>query len=101
MYECVVLVLQRGKFRPRLSELVKENSPADVERITEEGLARLPGSLTAAVKHLSQLKGVGPATASGVCYIRIYNHHQILYALIYSSSLERATEPKFVPFCSS
>ena len=96
MHQCVVLVLQRGKFRPRLSQLVKENSPADVERITEEGLARLPGGLTAAVKHLSQLKGVGPATASG-----IYNHDQILYALIYSSSLERATEPKFVPFCSS
>lgn len=55
---------QRGKFRPRLTELVKGNSRDTVEEVTETGIALLP-KLEAAIQHVSKLKGVGPATASG------------------------------------
>ncbi len=60
--------LQRGKFRPRLTELIRGNSPESVESVTREGLSLLP-NLKRAVEVLCQLKGVGPATASGVWYV--------------------------------
>ena len=61
---CCSFCCQRGKFRPRLTELVKGNSPETVEEVTGTGIALLP-KLEAAIQHVSQLKGVGPATASG------------------------------------
>ena len=56
--------MQRGKFRPRLTELVKENSSEKVEEVSKEAIAFLP-NLKQAVEHLCQLRGIGPATASG------------------------------------
>lgn len=58
------LFTQRGKFRPRLTQLVQQNSPQDVESITKAGIAALP-DLEKAIGILTQLKAVGPATASG------------------------------------
>ena len=60
-------ILQRGKFRPRLSELVQQNQIDEVEKVTKEAFQILPTNLEAAIKHLCQLKAVGPATASGMC----------------------------------
>lgn len=56
--------MQRGKFRPRLMELVSSNKPEQVESITRKGLEAMP-DVEKAIKILSQLHGVGPATASG------------------------------------
>ncbi|XP_064407107.1 uncharacterized protein LOC135351919 isoform X2 [Halichondria panicea] len=57
--------LTRGKFRPRLTELIRENSPESVERVTRKGFSLLP-NLKGAVETLCQLRGVGPATASAL-----------------------------------
>ncbi len=57
---------QRGKFRPTLSKLVASNSDGDVVSASTKAFRALP-DLKAAVEALTVLKGVGPATASGVC----------------------------------
>ena len=60
----MIMCIQRGKFRPRLTELVQQNKPAMVEETSRAAIGMLP-NLKEAIKHLSQLKAVGPATASG------------------------------------
>lgn len=57
--------LTRGKFRPRLTELVQQNSSADVETTTAAAITALP-DLERAVATASKLKAVGPATASAI-----------------------------------
>ena len=57
--------LQRGTFRPRLTELVQQNTSSQVEKVTGDAIAALPNMETA-IKLLTQLKAVGPATASGL-----------------------------------
>lgn len=56
--------LQRGKFRPRLQQLVASNSTETVEKCSRKAFSLLP-DVQAAIAELSSLKGVGPATASG------------------------------------
>ena len=56
--------LQRGKFRPRLTELIKSNSEKDIKEITSRSHGHIKEP-EAAIKELCKLKGVGPATASG------------------------------------
>ena len=63
--QSVLLCFQRGKFRPRLTELVQQNDPSEVEKVTGDAIAVLP-QLEMAVKTLTRLKAVGPATASGL-----------------------------------
>ena len=46
-------------------ELVSSNKPDQVESISSEGLEAMP-NVERAIKILSQLHGVGPATASGI-----------------------------------
>lgn len=59
--------LLRGKFRPALQGLIKQNSPNNVIQISEASLALLRlKKWKAALKKLSELRGVGPATASAV-----------------------------------
>ena len=54
--------LQRGKFRPQLKSLIESNSSQNVEAITKDAFTRnWPENL----KTLINLKGVGPATATG------------------------------------
>ncbi|XP_073504684.1 uncharacterized protein [Phyllobates terribilis] len=55
--------LMRGKFRPRLKQLVSGNSASAVERCSGRAFLLLP-DVCAAIEELCQLKGVGPATAS-------------------------------------
>ena len=55
---------QRGKFRPRLTELAQSNQESDVVNASTEAFQRLP-NIPSAIQALSVLKGVGVATASG------------------------------------
>lgn len=57
--------LTRGKFRPRLQQLVASNGEDAVAECSRKALERLP-DVRAAIVELSSLKGVGPATASAV-----------------------------------
>lgn len=57
--------LTRGKFRPRLQQLVASNSEDTVQKCSRKAFGCLP-DVQAAVAELSTLKGVGPATASAV-----------------------------------
>lgn len=57
--------LARGKFRPRLQQLVATNSSETVESCTRKAFQLLP-DVVAAITELSQLKAVGPATASAI-----------------------------------
>ena len=56
---------QRGKFRPRLTQLVEQNSEDDVKTISENAFKK-PKDVLGAIKELSKLKAIGPATASGM-----------------------------------
>ena len=44
--------------------MVKQNNQEEVEAVTKKALAALP-NLSEAMTHLTKLKAVGPATASG------------------------------------
>ncbi|XP_072313002.1 uncharacterized protein [Eucyclogobius newberryi] len=57
--------LTRGKFRPRLQQLVESNCGDAVEKCSRKAFNLLP-DVQAAITELSSLKGVGPATASAV-----------------------------------
>ncbi|KAK2884894.1 uncharacterized protein zgc:112496 isoform X1 [Channa argus] len=57
--------LTKGKFRPRLQQLVASNSDETVEKCSRKAFSLLP-DVQAAIAELSFLKGVGPATASAV-----------------------------------
>ncbi|XP_072228941.1 uncharacterized protein [Leuresthes tenuis] len=57
--------LTRGKFRPRLQQLVASNSEDTVEKCSSKAFSLLP-DVQAAISELSLLKGVGPATASAI-----------------------------------
>ncbi|XP_020493289.1 uncharacterized protein zgc:112496 [Labrus bergylta] len=57
--------LTRGKFRPRLQQLVASNSVDTVEKCSRKAFSLLP-DVQASISELSTLKGVGPATASAV-----------------------------------
>ncbi|XP_075686833.1 uncharacterized protein LOC142655969 [Rhinoderma darwinii] len=57
--------LMRGKFRPRLKQMVSGNSASTVESCTGKAFRLLP-DVSAAIDELCQLKGIGPATASAV-----------------------------------
>lgn len=57
--------LTRGKFRPRLQQLVATNSEETVEMTSKKAFSLLP-DIQAAITELSTLKALGPATASAV-----------------------------------
>ncbi|CAG2230107.1 unnamed protein product [Mytilus edulis] len=57
--------LTRGKFRPRLEQMVKENSEEDVLKASKKAFSVLP-NVSEAIKALSVLRAIGPATASAV-----------------------------------
>lgn len=57
--------LTRGKFRPRLTEMVQTNTSEQVLEASTTAFQKLP-SVQAAIQALTVLKAVGPATASAV-----------------------------------
>merc|ERR1711976_146011 len=60
--------LARGKFRPRLKDLIQMNTPRVVMQETKKAFRAISKrkDIEAAVSALSNLKGVGPAMASAV-----------------------------------
>lgn len=56
--------LQRGKARARLLDLVRINTELAVKQATTKAFKKLP-NLSSAITALTNLKGIGPATASG------------------------------------
>ena len=59
--------LLRGKFRPALQALVEQNSDCNVIDISTAAIAVLDsGSWQDALKKMTELRGVGPATASAL-----------------------------------
>jgi hypothetical protein len=59
--------LSRGKDRPMLMSLIRQNSPAAVEITSREAFQLVEaGSSMEGLKKLTELKGVGPATASAI-----------------------------------
>ena len=61
----VYFSLQRGRFYPQLSYLIKVNTPRAVMAETKKAFRKLP-NIESAMAALSNLKGVGTATASAV-----------------------------------
>ncbi|XP_054993000.1 uncharacterized protein LOC129404428 isoform X3 [Sorex araneus] len=57
--------LAKGRFRPRLQQLVRTNTPELVVRRSAAAFHLMP-DVSAAVTELCALRGVGPATASAV-----------------------------------
>ena len=60
-----LVFLQRGKFRPRLEQMVQSNSEEDVLNASKKAFKLLP-NLSAAIQAMTVLKAIGPATASGL-----------------------------------
>ncbi|KAG0220634.1 hypothetical protein B0O80DRAFT_303158 [Mortierella sp. GBAus27b] len=58
--------LKRGKFRPRLADLVASNADQDVKRISQEAFKLVSSDLRAGITKMAELKGVGAATASAI-----------------------------------
>jgi hypothetical protein len=58
--------LTRGKYRPRLLQLVKENDPSLIVRVTSEAYGQMPHDMVKAMDTLIKLRGIGPATASAI-----------------------------------
>lgn len=60
---------QRGQWRPRLQDLVRLNTPRSVETESRRAFKQLiqknENNIDLAIRNLTKLKGVGPATASG------------------------------------
>ncbi|CAG0896876.1 unnamed protein product [Cyprideis torosa] len=68
LVQCIKWKLARGKFRPRLKELVQMNTPRVVLIETKKAFRCLfkKDDVNAAVQALCNLKGVGPAMASAI-----------------------------------
>ncbi|BFZ52996.1 hypothetical protein PYCC9005_000018 [Savitreella phatthalungensis] len=58
------LKLARGKWRPRLQDLVESNQPKLVKEVYTRASKLVPSSIDEALDALCELKGVGIATAS-------------------------------------
>jgi len=66
--QCMKWKLSRGKFSPRLKDLIQMNTPRLCMSETKKGFRQLhkKGDLSSAVAALCNLKGVGPAMASTI-----------------------------------
>lgn len=60
-------VSQRGKYRPRLLDLVRINTETSVVATSKKAFRKMhhQKNLSQAISALVTLKGIGPATASG------------------------------------
>jgi len=62
-------------------ELISNNKPELVESVTRKGLEALP-NLEKSIKILTQLQGVGPATASGIGVNHV--QHCVIDVILYT-----------------
>ncbi|BGP01033.1 hypothetical protein RTG_02788 [Rhodotorula toruloides ATCC 204091] len=58
--------LARGKWRPRLQDLVAQNPPSEIESSTVKAFEIVDSDSAASLAILSKLKAVGPATAAAI-----------------------------------
>ena len=58
--------LIRGKNRPRLLDLVRINTELAVSQATKKAFKKVAKDLNSAINALTNLKGIGPQTASAV-----------------------------------
>eukprot|EP00123_Amoebidium_parasiticum_P004550 comp15836_c0_seq1/m.13156 comp15836_c0_seq1/g.13156 ORF comp15836_c0_seq1/g.13156 comp15836_c0_seq1/m.13156 type:complete len:259 (-) comp15836_c0_seq1:311-1087(-) len=58
--------LMRGKFRPRLQDMVQSNGDALVKETSKKAFSLAPADPKKAIDELCKLKAVGPATASAI-----------------------------------
>ncbi|PWN39131.1 hypothetical protein IE81DRAFT_49231 [Ceraceosorus guamensis] len=78
--------LTRGSFRPKLLSLVESNSSDVVRETTLRAWREVQTSPDEAIKALSELKGVGPATATAIlCALTLGQ-----YAFMSDAAMERA-----------
>lgn len=70
---------RHGKFRPTLMKLVSSNESSTVQTTVEEGIEsyRDSSNPSTAIKSLSRLKGIGPATAS--LLLAVHYPEQVLF----------------------
>lgn len=92
--------LLRGKARPRLLDLVRINTELAVKQATMKAFKKLP-NLSSAITALTNLKGIGPATASGMsqavtCLVLFTNHE--LYPSNVPTAVLTAGYPEHCPF---
>ncbi|KAK3843604.1 MAG: hypothetical protein J3R72DRAFT_489484 [Linnemannia gamsii] len=65
--QLVAWKLKRGKYRPALAKMVGEHADTVVRRTSQEAFKLVhQGDLKAGITKMSELKGVGPATASAI-----------------------------------
>lgn len=57
--------LMRGKFRPKLIDLVRINTELAVTQTTKKAFKKITKDFAGSITALTTLKGVGPASASG------------------------------------
>jgi len=72
--------LKHGKFRPQLMKLATSNTESTVTEITKEAYTLYeadPSNIKGAIKKLSELKGIGPATAS--LLLSIHDPENVLF----------------------
>ena len=60
-----MIILQRGKFFPQLTNLVRINTPKAVQTESRKAFRKLP-NVEQAISTLTNLKGVGTTLASGL-----------------------------------
>ena len=64
LFDGPISYLQRGKFFPQLTNLVRINTPKAVQTVSRKAFRKLP-NLESAMATLTTLKGVGTTLASG------------------------------------
>ncbi|KAI9800947.1 MAG: hypothetical protein M1833_003084 [Piccolia ochrophora] len=72
--------LSHGTFRPKLTQLVASNSAATIKEVTQAGFdayTKDPSDPAPSLKKLSQLSGIGPATAS--LLLSVYDQSRVAF----------------------
>ena len=78
-----MIILQRGKFFPQLTNLVRINTPKAVQTESRKAFRKLP-NVEQAISTLTNLKGVGTTLASGLRKTK-----QNIYSVFYSINVAR------------
>ena len=73
-----MIILQRGKFFPQLTNLVRINTPKAVQTESRKAFRKLP-NVEQAISTLTNLKGVGTTLASGLRKTKKYIFRFLFY----------------------
>ena len=85
--------MQRGKFFPQLTNLVRINTPKAVQTETRKAFRKLP-NVEQAISTLTNLKGVGTTLASGLssASLIMVSYLHVLQADLGTSAIVRVIE---------